>query len=188
MVNNVIRSVAVMLLGLVLILMSESAMGLLIRLVGAAFFLPALVSIVNLYVPRSENKHGLFSKILITIINVGSMAFGVWLMVAPGDFEDTFIKLLAILLVAFALYQLIMVVAAQRHTTVPVPMYIAPMVLIVLAVILFSVENLSRPTCSILFGIGALVAGISDLVISLKLKGNSKKMIDNSNKGAVQKY
>ena len=50
MTNNVIRSVAIMLLGLVLIFMSDGAMALLIRLIGAAFFLPALVSIINLYV------------------------------------------------------------------------------------------------------------------------------------------
>ena len=187
MTKNVIRSIVVMLLGLVLIFMSEKAMSLLIRIVGVAFFLPALVSIVNLYVSRAES--GIISKVLISIIDIGSMAFGVWLMVAPGHFEDVFMKLLAILLIIFAVYQLIMIVSAQRYSVVPFAMYIAPLVLIVFAVILFSVKMSSVSTTSILFGVCALIAGVSDLLILLKLKENTSKMIGSSrNVGAIQKY
>ena len=187
MTKNVIRSILVMLLGLVLIFMSEKAMSLLIRVVGVAFFLPALVSIVNLYVSRAES--GIISKVLISIIDIGSMAFGVWLMVAPGHFEDVFMKLLAILLIIFAVYQLIMIVSAQRYSVVPFAMYIAPLVLIVFAVILFSVKMSSVSTTSILFGVCALIAGVSDLLILLKLKENTSKMIGSSrNVGAIQKY
>ena len=187
MTKNVIRSILVMLLGLVLIFMSEKAMSLLIRIVGVAFFLPALVSIVNLYVSRAES--GIISKVLISIIDIGSMAFGVWLMVAPGHFEDVFMKLLAILLIIFAVYQLIMIVSAQRYSVVPFAMYIAPLVLIVFAVILFSVKLSSVSTTSILFGVCALIAGVSDLLILLKLKENTSKMIGSSrNVGAIQKY
>ena len=89
MLNNVIRSIAIMLIGLVLIFMSDSAMILLVRLTGAAFFLPALVSIINLYVSRSES--GVIPKVLISVIDVGSMAFGVWLMMAPDLFQDVFV-------------------------------------------------------------------------------------------------
>lgn len=186
MTNNVIRSVAIMLLGLVLIFMSEGAMALLIRLIGAAFFLPALVSIINLYVSRSES--GIVPKVLISIIDVGSMAFGVWLMVAPAHFEAVFMKLLAIMLLVFAVYQVIMIVSAQRYSVIPMPMYIAPLVLIVLAVILFSVKISSVSTSSILFGLCAVISGVSDLLISLKLKSRSSRMIGSSGNGAIQKY
>ena len=186
MAKNVIRSVLVMLLGLVLIFMSESAMTLLIRVVGVAFLLPALVSIINLYVSRAES--GIISKVLISVIDVGSMAFGVWLLASPAYFENIFMKLLAILLVIFVVYQLIMIVAAQRYSVVPFAMYIAPLVLIVFAVILFSVKMSSTSTSSILFGVCALLAGISDLLILLKLKENSSKMIASSRNGAIQKY
>lgn len=186
MTKNVIRSVLVMLLGLVLIFMSEGAMALLIRVVGAAFFLPALVSIINIYVSRADS--GIISKVLISVIDVGSMAFGVWLMVAPLHFEDVFMKLLAMLLVVFAVYQLIMIVSAQRYSVIPFAMYVAPLVLIVFAVILFSVEISSTSTSSILFGVCALIAGISDLLILLKLKGGSNKLIASSKSGAIQKY
>ena len=186
MAKSIIRSVSVMLLGLVMIFINESAIEMLVRVVGAAFFLPALVSIINLYVSRAES--GIISKVLISVIDAGSMAFGVWLMVAPLHFQGMFLKLLAILLVAFAIYQLIVIVSAQRYSVVPLPMYIAPLILIVFSVILFSVKISSVSTTSILFGVCALIAGVSDLLILLKLKGGNSKMIASSKSGAIQKY
>lgn len=186
MTNNVIRSVAIMLIGLVLIFMSDSAMTMLIRIVGAAFFLPALVSIINLYVSRSES--GIVPKVLISVIDVGSMAFGVWLMAAPSHFESVFVKLLALILLVFAVYQVIMIVSAQRYSLVPAAMYIAPLLLVVAAVVLLSVSIDSSSTISIIFGISALVSGISDLLICLKLREGNARRLSSGKGNAVQKY
>lgn len=186
MTNNVIRSVAIMLIGLVLIFMSESAMAMLIRIVGAAFFLPALVSIINLYVSRSES--GIIPKVLISVIDVGSMAFGVWLMVAPAHFENVFVKLLALILLVFAVYQVIMIISAQRYSMVPMQMYIAPLLLVVAAIVLFSVSISSSSTISIIFGVSAVVSGVSDLLICLKLREGNARRLSSGKSGAVQKY
>lgn len=186
MTNNVIRSVAIMLIGLVLIFMSESAMAMLIRIVGAAFFLPALVSIINLYVSRSES--GIIPKVLISVIDVGSMAFGVWLMVAPAHFENVFVKLLALILLVFAVYQVIMIISAQRYSMVPMQMYIAPLLLVVAAIVLFSVSISSSSTISIIFGVSAVVSGVSDLLICLKLREGNARRLSSGKSGAIRKY
>ena len=64
-VNGIIRGLAIMLVGLLLMFMSDSAMPLLIRVTGAVFFLPALVSMVNLYITRGETA--MLPKILISL-------------------------------------------------------------------------------------------------------------------------
>ena len=92
MTNGLVRSIVVMLTGLLLIFCSDSVVGWLIRIVGVAFFLPALVSAINIYITRAQGE--MFPKVLITIIDVGSMAFGLWLMVAPASFETLFVKIL----------------------------------------------------------------------------------------------
>lgn len=186
MKKNLIRSISIMLFGLILVFLSDGAMTLLIRLVGAAFFLPALVSIINLYVSRAESK--MISKVLISIIDVGSMAFGVWLMVAPGHFENVFVKLLAIMLLVFAVYQVVLMMSAQRTAIIPVQMYIAPLVLVVAAIMLFAVKFSSLSTISIIFGLSAVVAGVTDLLLSMKLKDSKGKKIGSSKGGELQKY
>lgn len=185
MLNNVIRSIAIMLIGLVLIFMSDSAMILLVRLTGAAFFLPALVSIINLYVSRSES--GVIPKVLISVIDVGSMAFGVWLMMAPDLFQDVFVKLLAIVLLVFAIYQVIMIVAAQKYSIVPALMFVAPLLIVVVSIVLLSVKFESASTTSVVFGICTAFSGLSDLLISLKLKNAPDKNPQIGNNGSLQK-
>ncbi|MBQ5895764.1 MAG: DUF308 domain-containing protein [Bacteroidaceae bacterium] len=186
MTKKLIRSVSIMLFGLVLVFLTADAVGWFIRLVGAAFFLPALVSIINLYVSRAESK--MISKVLISIINVGCMAFGIWLMADPDYFQVVFVKLLAVMLLAFAVYQVVVMMAAQRHTVIPVYLYIAPLLLVVSAVLLFAVEFSSLSTVAVIFGLSAVVAGISDLLITLTLKDADSKKLESSKGGAVQKY
>ena len=175
MVNNVVRSIAVMLVGCLLVFMSESAISLLTRIVGAVFFLPALVSLVNLYVSRKDAA--MLPKVLISVIDIGSMAFGIWIMVAPVTFQSVFVKLLAVILLVYAVYQVVMLVSAHKHITVPATLYVTPLLLVIAAVVLLSVSFEKTSTMSIVFGICAIVSGLSDLLISLKLKNSSQHAV-----------
>ena len=168
MTNGLVRSIVVMLTGLLLIFCSDSVVGWLIRIVGVAFFLPALVSAINIYITRAQGE--MFPKVLITIIDVGSMAFGLWLMVAPASFEILFVKILALLLLLFAVYQVSVLAMAHRRRSIPVWMYIAPLLLVVASVVLFTSSFKPLETLSVVFGIAAVVSGVSDLIILLKLR------------------
>ena len=180
-VNGVIRGLATMLIGLLLLFVSDSALPLLIQVTGAIFFLPALVSMVNLYISRNETS--LVPKVLMTLINVGSMAFGLWLMIVPSTFVELFTTLLAIVLFLFALYQVIVIVAAQRKMAIPMTLLIAPLILIVVAVVVLTASFESDSEISVLFGICAVLAGISDILIALKIKKNISAYSGNASSG-----
>ena len=180
-VNGIIRGLAIMLVGLLLMFMSDSAMPLLIRVTGAVFFLPALVSMVNLYITRGETA--MLPKILISLINIGCMAFGLWLMILPETFMNLFTTLLAVLLFVFALYQAIVLVAAHRRMQVSWGMIVAPLLLIVASVIMFTVSFDDAATVSIVFGICAVVAGLSDIVISLSVRKKAVNELAGQQKG-----
>ena len=180
-VNGIIRGLAIMLVGLLLMFMSDSAMPLLIRVTGAVFFLPALVSMVNLYITRGETA--MLPKILISLINIGCMAFGLWLMILPETFMNLFTTLLAVLLFVFALYQVIVLVAAHRRMQVSWGMIVAPLLLIVASVIMFTVSFDDAATMSIVFGICAVVAGLSDIVISLSVRKKAVNELAGQQKG-----
>ena len=180
-VNGIIRGLAIMLVGLLLMFMSDSAMPLLIRVTGAVFFLPALVSMVNLYITRGETA--MLPKILISLINIGCMAFGLWLMILPETFMNLFTTLLAVLLFVFALYQVIVLVAAHRRMQVSWGMIVAPLLLIVASVIMFTVSFDDAATVSIVFGMCAVVAGLSDIVISLSVRKKAVNELAGQQKG-----
>lgn len=184
MANNVIRSLATMLIGLLMIFVSDSALPIIIRISGAAFFLPALVSIITVYVSRKESS--VIPKVLITIIDVGSMAFGVWLIADPVNFVDLFTILLGVILILFALFQVVMIVAAQKHSIVPLSLLAIPLLLVVAGIIIMTDPFDASSTTSVVFGICAALAGLSDLLISLKI-GKGMKAVESQGGGAIVK-
>lgn len=184
MANNVIRSLATMLIGLLMIFVSDSALPIIIRISGAAFFLPALVSIITVYVSRKESS--VIPKVLITIIDVGSMAFGVWLIADPVNFVDLFTILLGVILILFALFQVVMIVTAQKHSIVPLSLLAIPLLLVVAGIIIMTDPFDASSTTSVVFGICAAFAGLSDLLISLKI-GKGMKAVESQGGGAIVK-
>ena len=84
MSTGVVRSIVVMLVGIMFMFWSESVANMFIRALGVAFILPAFVSIVRLYV--SNVQQGTLPKLLVSTVDVGSMAFGLWLIIAPAGF------------------------------------------------------------------------------------------------------
>lgn len=184
MANNVIRSLATMLIGLLMIFVSDSALPIIIRISGAAFFLPALVSIITVYVSRKESS--VIPKVLITIIDVGSMAFGVWLIADPVNFVDLFTILLGVILILFALFQVVMIVTAQKHSIVSLSLLAIPLLLVVAGIIIMTDPFDASSTTSVVFGICAALAGLSDLLISLKI-GKGMKAVESQGGGAIVK-
>jgi uncharacterized membrane protein HdeD (DUF308 family) len=167
MSTGVVRSIVVMLVGIMFMFWSESVANMFIRALGVAFFLPAFVSIVRLYV--SNVQQGTLSKLLVSTVDVGSMAFGLWLIILPAGFETMVVKLLAVIALIFALFQIFMVFAARRSFALSAWTLLVPALLLVGGVLLFTSSFRPLKALSVMFGIVAVLSGIFDLVISLKL-------------------
>ena len=168
MSSSVIRSIAIIVIGFLLIFWSESVAGLFIRVVGATFFLPAFVSIIR--INRTVADDGAFSRALISIVDVGSMAFGLWLMIAPTSFEILFVKLIAVLLLLFALYQGCVILFALKAASLSAWLLVMPLALIVVAVLLFTVTVRPLAIMSVVFGAVAIVSGLLDLLLAFRLR------------------
>lgn len=173
MLNSVIRSVVMVLVGLLLLLMNDGAVTLLVRLLGVAFFLPALVSVVNVWLSRAEG--GLSSKMIVALVGVGSMAFGVVLIARPVLFEGIFVKLLALLLLLVAVYQMVVLLQLRRKISLGKAMFIVPLLLVVVAIVLLAVEFDNFRVMTMTYGVCALVAAFWDIVVSLCRWRSSRK-------------
>ena len=89
MINNIIRGSLVALVGILLIVLNESVMPLLVRLLGVVFFLPAFISLVNLYMKRKGTP--MFPMLMMNVINIGSVILGILLMLFPIAFLEFFV-------------------------------------------------------------------------------------------------
>ena len=172
MSTGVVRSVVVMLAGVLLMFWSESVANMFIRIVGLAFFLPAFVSIVQ--IAFSEVKAGVFSRALVSTIDVGSMAFGLWLMVSPASFEFLIVKVFAVVSLLLAVYQIVMFFVVRRRMALTGWALLVPFLLVAGGALLFNSGLRPLKVLSVALGAVVLLSGILDLVISLRLRRGVK--------------
>ena len=169
--GNVIRGLLVTLVGVFLISLSESAMPFLVRLLGLAFFLPALVSLVNLYAKRKGAA--LISMFAMSVINIGSAVLGIWLLLFPRTFLEFFVIMLALILLCMSLLQIYAVVSSSMSVRKKWGLLAFPLLLTVMSMVLLFKPFAAISTVSIIIGACLVVSGLSDVVIMLMAKKRS---------------
>lgn len=152
------RSACALVIGLVLVLFPNQAAQYLVIAVGCVFLVPSFISILAHYAKPAALRGG------FPLFSVGSLLFGLWLVLAPGFFADLLTYILGIVLLLGGIQELTLLTAARSWTRVPLMAYAVP-VLIVLAGLFALFNPLGvRSTIFIVIGISCLVYTLSELV------------------------
>ena len=176
MINGLVRGVLIALAGVLLVSLGESAMPFLVRLLGVVFFLPATVSLVKLYGVR--NRTALFPMYMMSVINMGSLVFGVLLMLFPVAFLEFIVILLALALLCFSLFQLFLVISLYTSQKKGLGLLVMPLLLAAVSVVvLFNPFNVIS-TATVVIGICLVVSGVSDVVITVSSKRASSANLE----------
>lgn len=168
MLNVIVRSVATILVGILLIMQREAVLPIIVQCIGAAFILPGLFALVSFLLRKNNDTVQQKWQPTVTMLtSIGSIVFGLWLLLTPEFFVGTFMMLLGIMVSLLGLYQITILILARKYSAVPFIMFIMPIALLVvgLAVLVNPFDAATIPF--LLLGIGAVVGGVSDLVSSL---------------------
>lgn len=168
MLNVIVRSVATILVGILLIMQREAVLPIIVQCIGAAFILPGLFALVSFLLRKNNDTAQQKWQPTVTMLtSIGSIVFGLWLLLTPEFFVGTFMILLGIMVSLLGLYQITILILARKYSAVPFIMFIMPIALLVvgLAVLVNPFDAATIPF--LLLGIGAVVGGVSDLVSSL---------------------
>lgn len=171
MINNIIRGSLVALVGILLIVLNESVMPLLVRLLGVVFFLPAFISLLNLYMKRKGTP--MFPMLMMNVINIGSVILGILLMLFPVAFLEFFVILLAVMLLCFSLLQAYAAISMCRSLKQGLGLLATPVLLLVMSIVLLFNPFDAISTATLIVGICLVVSGGSDIVISVLTKRNT---------------
>lgn len=170
MVNNLVRSLATILVGVLLIFMNSEAILLMVRILGVVFLVPAFISAVRLIMNKRKQLSS--SDVVVSVIDLGCIAFGLWLLLAPHVFVDFIVVLLALSLMGYALFQLYELFLARKFARFHWSYAIVPSLLVVAAVIAMLVPGKTLSLVTVAMGIGAVMSGLSDIFISLLVDRN----------------
>ena len=163
-----LRGIAALLIGILLVFWSQNAVMYLIMAVGCLFLIPGLLSLLA-YI-RQTSPEGNRSFGWSQVLGIGSILFGLCLIVSPVFFEKSLMYALGIILSYAGLSEIIQLTVARQWTRVPVGFYVTPVLVMLVGIfILFNpIESANVPF--IILGIGCMVYGLSDMVNVIKFR------------------
>ena len=175
-----LRTICALIIGLVLVMFPDQAGDYFVITIGVIFLVPSLISIIGHFAMRAREMRSRFP-----IEGVGSLLFGLWLIIMPGFFADLLTFVLGFILVMGGVQQIASLSAARRWMPVPGGFYVVP-VLILLAglVALFNPTGV-RSTAFIIIGISSLVYAASELLNWFKFTRRRPKTPDASVKAVT---
>ena len=115
--NSFLRTICALIIGLVLVMFPNEAGDYFVITIGVVFLIPALLSIIGYFAMSAEERCRL------PIEGIGSLLFGLWLIIMPGFFADLLTFVLGFILVLGGVQQIASLSAARRWMPVRVGFY-----------------------------------------------------------------
>ena len=168
---SVLRSLLALVLGVVLLAWPNAALNYLIITIGVLFILPGVFSIISYFVNRGQSEN----SSSLPIEGVGSLLFGLCLLIAPGFFADILTVLLGVLLILGGGQQLASLVRARKWTNIPFLFYIVPMLILVAGIMVVVNPEGIRATVLMIIGVTALFYGLFELINWYKFTRHNPK-------------
>jgi uncharacterized membrane protein HdeD (DUF308 family) len=176
MLNVVVRSLCVILIGVLMVVMRETFMPLIIQFIGAAFVVSGAISLFNIYILRRRGFSRPFDSAVLAVVGVAGVALGLWLLLSPAFFLSLLMLLLGLLLLFIGFYQLVTLLSAQSRMRMPVFMYVVPLLLLVAGVVVLidPFEVVGLPF--LIIGVSAIFSGLSDLITYFYIARRSRSV------------
>lgn len=158
-----IRIATAFAVGLLLVLFPDQASNYFVMAIGLMFTLPALIS---LGIFLAGKKHG----VTLPIMGIGSLLFGLWLIIMPEFFATLLTYLLGFILLVGGVQQLSWLQVARSWKRVSPYYYIVPVLILVAGLVaLFNPGGVQR-TAFLIIGGASLFYALQELVSQLLLR------------------
>lgn len=177
--SDIVRNLVIILVGVLLVFMNESTMPLLIRVVGVLFFVPAFISLAGIMFVRQSGGMLSFS----IVVNIGSMALGLWLLFSPEVFEDIFFKLLAVVVLSASFYRLYFLYRRRKSSLVSWRMALSPLLMALASIVLFANPFATVSMLAFLLGLCLVFMGFSDIFLLMLLGDRGREGVPRNGNG-----
>ena len=165
------RCVSAMIIGVFLMVWPEAAVLYLVIAIGAMFFLPSLFSLVGYFM--KGRQVGMY----FPIVSLGSLLFGLWLMVSPGFFVGILMYVLGAVLVFAGISQIAGLLGARSHTVVPFGYYVMPVLILLAGLVVLANPFAAAAIPFIILGVSSTVYGITELINIYKFRKKEEKVM-----------
>lgn len=174
-----LRAICALVIGLVLVLFPDRAGDYFVITVGIIFLVPSFISIIGYFAQSAEKRRR------FPVEGVGSLLFGLWLIIMPGFFADLLTYVLGFILMMGGVQQIATLLAARRWMSVHRGYYAVPVLILIAGLVALFNPTGVRSTAFVIIGISSLVYAASELVNWFNFTRRIPKVPDTSSKTAA---
>lgn len=156
-----IRILFAIVIGLVLVIWPDAAASYIVITVGVAFLIPGIISLFGFFARKKSEGD---PEPRFPIEGVGSLLFGLWLILMPDFFADVLMFLLGFILIMGGVQQIASLSTARHWMPVPGAFYLIPSLILIAGVVALFNPTGVRNTAFIIIGISSLVYSLSELI------------------------
>ncbi|MDO4163727.1 MAG: DUF308 domain-containing protein [Bacteroides sp.] len=168
-----VRAICALIIGLVLVMFPEQAGDYFVITIGVVFLIPSLISLIGYFAQRAEERRR------FPIEGVGSLLFGLWLVIMPAFFADLLTFVLGFILVMGGVQQIASLAGARRWMPVPGGFYVVPVLILIAGLVALFNPTGVRSTAFIIIGASSMVYAVSELVNWFKFTRRRPQMPTN---------
>lgn len=158
---SLIRVLFALAVGLVLVIWPDVAAAYIVITLGVAFLIPGIISLFSYFSRRRTSKE---KSPRFPVEGVGSLLFGLWLIIMPDFFADALMFLLGFILVMGGVQQISSLSRARKWIRVPAAFYFFPVLILIAGLFTLFNPAEARNTTFLIIGICSLVYALSELI------------------------
>lgn len=159
---SLMRTICALVIGLVLVLFPAQAGEYLVLTVGVVFMVPSLITLVGWFVQDAGRRFR------FPVEALGSLLFGLWLVIMPGFFADLLTFVLGFVLMLGGVQQVASLMAARKWMPVPGGFYVVPVLILLAGLVSLFNPTGTRSTVFVIIGAASLCYAFSELLTWLK--------------------
>lgn len=156
--GSFLRAACALVVGLVLVMFPEQAGEYLVITVGILFLLPSIISIVAFMACDAD------SRPRFPLEAIGSLLFGLCLIILPGFFANLMTFVLGFILLMGGVQQTVSLMLSRRLMAVPLGWFVVPVLILIAGLVAVFNPLGVRSTAFVIIGIGCLVYALMELL------------------------
>ena len=173
------RAIVALLGGLVLVIWPEAVKNSIMIILGSLILAVGLVSLIMSYTGKWKKE-----KVPLLLLNsIVDIAFGLVLIIFPKFFTGLIMFVFGLILLIFGLSEVVNLFRTARVVRVPWPLYIGPVLTLILGVVMFFFPGESGNVLFILFGSTLLLYSVSEFASTYTIRKEMKNINTDGNMG-----
>lgn len=158
--------------GLILVIWPEAVKNSIMIILGALILAVGLVSLIMSYTGKWKKE-----KVPLLLLNsIVDIAFGLVLIIFPDFFMSVIFFVFGLILLIFGLGEIINLFRTAKAVRVPWPLYIGPLITLVLGVIMFFNPSWVSSALFVVFGAALLLYSVSEFASTYTIRRRMKDM------------